>query len=101
MDERVVKLPRWAREIIYTQDDRINNLLKAKAYVCNPEASPIVTDVYHDGYSMGFDRHGVTRFKLGMAHVDIHHNGSFLKIYGSRSLNIKPQASNHIHMEVE
>jgi hypothetical protein len=101
MDERCLKLPRWARDTITALENDNRSLRKAITTLPDPNAA-IIANAFNENSQRGFDQFAVMRFNMGNdRHIDVHHHGSFVKVFGNRPLILKPRSSNHFETEVE
>lgn len=99
-EERVAKLPTWARKLIEHQQQRLRQAGKAFDEVAgqigetNVEANP------NDHTRFCLREHTTVRFKVGArGYIDVRHADGRVQIMGNTSMVIHPQVSNVIIVE--
>lgn len=99
--KRIEKLPKWARDEIWRLKSNLDRAHKKWEELSN-EYADIITDPFTKDTNIGFDRHTVVRYRLGThQHIDIHHKGDRIEVFGNWGVEIIPRASNTIWIKVE
>ena len=105
MEEKISKLPKWAKQLIRSKDRRIENL-QAKLNFDNDNKK---SDLYYYDYSDCCKRKYIVSDRVfyfilegdKYISVELEKDKKTLVVMGSRSLSIDPKVSNSIALKVK